>query len=56
MSPQSLASAIERLYGKRGGSAFCREYGINRSTLYRWQDGRCPIPHWVAKVLEIKGE
>jgi hypothetical protein len=25
--------------------------GINRTTLYRWQAGKVPIPNWVGMVM-----
>lgn len=52
MTPEHLKAGIARAYGPRGGSAFCRDTGINRSTLYRWQAGEQPIPKWVGMVLE----
>jgi hypothetical protein len=51
MSPEQLTHAIARTLGNRQGSEFCRRMGINRTTLYRWQSGKVPIPNWVGMVM-----
>lgn len=49
MSPKQLIQFRTRLGWSQ--AQFARELGVNRSTVNRWEHGRCPIPSLAALAL-----
>lgn len=54
MTSDGLATACQRLYGKRWQAAFARDIARERETINRWATGKYPIPKAVERWLERK--
>lgn len=52
--PEDLEAILEIHYGKRKWvNGFAEDFGLSRSTVDRWREGKVPIPKHVAQIVTM---
>ena len=57
MTQAERLETLDRLahmrYGERYGTAIAREFGLGRTTVYRWRNGSAAIPNSILMCLDL---